>query len=222
MITLQQKFTIERIINCFETSSEEGDYSKVTLLDDAPDGSKQVTYGRSQVTEHGQLKALLQNYSGLYATDLAQYIPLIKTGVLARNKEFHALLKKAGKTDPLMKQSQDYLFDKHYYGPAVEWATTMGFTLPLSVLVIYDSFIHSGKIRQSLRDSFAEPVPNAGGLEKTWVSEYVNARHMWFQSSLNPILRNCVYRTQCFKNQIATGNWLLDQRPILAHGVVIR
>jgi chitosanase len=33
------------------------------------------------------------------------------------------------------------------------------------------------------------------------------------------VLQNTVYRTQCFKREIARDNWDLSQVPIDAHGV---
>ena len=220
-VSPSQKKLIEQVINCFETGSITGNYSQVTLLDDAPNGTKQVTYGRSQVTEYGNLKTLLQAYHGQYAMDLGQYIPKIRDGSLATNTGFHELLRKAGK-DPAMQKCQDDIFDEHYFKPSVEWATTMGFTEALSLLVIYDSYIHSGHIMQSLRNKFSERVPNEGGNEKTWIKSYVEARHNWFKNSLNPVLQNCVYRTSCLMSLISLGNWDLTQRPIMAHGVMIR
>ena len=49
-----------------------------------------------------------------------------------------------------MRQTQDAFFDKVYFQPAKAWADAHGFTLPLSMLVIFDSFIHSGQIRNGL------------------------------------------------------------------------
>jgi hypothetical protein len=49
---------------------------------------------------------------------------------------------------------------------ACEWFKKNGFTLPLSMLVIYDSYIHSGGIRNDLRKRFAEWVPAEGRNEK--------------------------------------------------------
>ena len=68
-----------------------------------------------------------------------------------------------------MQRIQDDFFDKRYFQPAMQWADTNEFTLPLSALVIYDSFIHSGSILDFLRKRFPEVPPAKGGNEKTWI-----------------------------------------------------
>ena len=98
------------------------------------------------------------------------------------------------------------------------WADQNGFALPLSALVVYDSFIHSGSIR-----SFCQTVSRAAtwerGNEKTWVQQYVDTRNNWLANISNEVLHPTVYRTQCFQQEISKGNWDLSQLPIKAHGV---
>jgi chitosanase len=101
------------------------------------------------------------------------------------------------------------------------WCDDNGFTLPLSALVIYDSFIHSGSILGFLRKRFPEMPPAKGGDEKRWIGQYVNARHQWLATAENVVLHKTIYRTACFKSEIARGNWDLSQLPIKAHGVEV-
>ena len=61
-LTPQQKSICEHIINVFETGSVAGDYSAIALFADGPHGERQVTYGRSQTTEYGNLRELVQMY----------------------------------------------------------------------------------------------------------------------------------------------------------------
>jgi chitosanase len=63
-------------------------------------------------------------------------------------------------------------------------------------------------------------VPASGGDEREWLTHYVNARHHWLANHSNPLLQNTVYRTNCFKEQIAHGNWDLSHI-IRANGVTI-
>jgi len=220
-LTEQQKRIIEHVVNVFETGSTEGDYGAIATFEDGPDGVRQVTYGRSQTTEYGNLKELLQMYvdnQGKFSGEFPSYIKQIGIMPLAYNKEFHALLKKAS-DDIIMQQVQDEFFDKRYFKPAIAWADKNGFTLPLSALVIYDSFIHSGQVLIFLRKRFQEMVPIAGGYEKTWIKQYVETRHKWLANHSNKILRGTIYRTQCFKQLINDGNWELSKLPIKAHGV---
>ena len=61
-LTPQQKSICEHVINVFETGSVAGDYSAIALFADGPHGERQVTYGRSQTTEYGNLRELVQMY----------------------------------------------------------------------------------------------------------------------------------------------------------------
>ena len=53
------KQKIESVINVFESGSLQGDYSLVSIYADGVGNSKQITFGRSQTTEQGNLKQLL-------------------------------------------------------------------------------------------------------------------------------------------------------------------
>lgn len=223
-LTAKQKDIIEQIVNVFETGSTQGNYAAIALFHDGPHGIKQVTYGRSQTTEYGNLEELIQLYvdsDGMDSDKLRPYIAKIGVKPLVDDQVFLALLKDAGKNDPIMRKVQDDFFDKRYFQPAMKWAGNNGFTLPLSALVIYDSFIHSGSVPDFLRKRFAAKTPKNGGDEKTWVSQYVKARNDWLATASNPVLHPTVYRTQCFKNEIARNNWDLSQLPINAHGVKV-
>ncbi len=156
---------------------------------------------------------------GLFSQQLRPYAGKLGSTPLTDDANFKNLLRKAGREDPSMRKTQDSFFDRVYYRPAMKWADTQGFSLPLSALVIYDSFIHSGSIIWVIRNRFPESPPSAGGNEKAWTKAYVNARHKWLGSHHRPPVRNTIYRTQCFKNEIQRGNWDLSQLPINANGI---
>jgi chitosanase len=224
MITEQNKRLIEKVINVFETGTPEGKYSQITILADGKNRTRQITYGRSQTTEQGNLSKLIEMYirnGGIYAEQLSRYVGRVGVEPLVDNRNFKDLLKSAGNEDPVMRSTQDEFFDLAYYKPAYEFFDKNGFTLPLSMLVIYDSYIHSGGIPQMLRKRFGEFPPAKGGEEKKWINSYVDIRHQWLKYHANPILQRTVYRTQCFKDQIAADNWLLDILPVLANGVKV-
>jgi len=217
-----KKQLLERILNVFETGSTEGDYGNISIFHDGPGKIRQVTYGRSQTTEYGNLKRLVRDYSnagGTFSLELGQFVDRIGVTPLVDNAEFKNLLKRAGREDSVMRPVQDKFFDEVYFQPAMDWADSHGFTLPLSGLVIYDSFVHSGKIRQDIRNKFAEVPPSAGGEEKAWITAYVKARQSWLANHSNPELHPTVYRTKCFKREIDRNNWDLTQLPINANGV---
>lgn len=229
LITPEVKKKIEQVVNVFETGSISGKYhiiAKHADYDDPVSKTRivQVTYGRSQTTEFGYLKDLIIDYvnrNGMFASILKPYISRIgKQPSLATDPIFCTALIDAGKVDPMMKQCQDELFDKKYFKVAEQWFKKNGFSLPLSCLVIYDSQIHSGSILPFLRNRFPTVVPAKGGLEKEWVTNYVNVRHEWLRNHSSQILRNTIYRTNCFKQQIAANNWKLDQ-PVITNGISV-
>ncbi|MGR9044920.1 MAG: chitosanase [Gammaproteobacteria bacterium] len=221
-LTEQQKRICEQVINVFESGSVNGRYGAISIYRDGPHGIRQVTYGRSQTTEYGNLEELIQLYvdsDGIYSAQLKPYIEKIGVTPLTDDAVFKKLLRDAGNKDPLMRQAQDEFFDLRYFKPAMAWADANGFSLPLSALVIYDSFIHSGSILGFLRKRFPERPPAKGGNEKVWIKQYVDARHDWLATARNAILQKTVYRTQCFKDEIARDNWSMAQLPINANGI---
>jgi len=223
-ISPEQKDIIDKVINCFETGKKEGVYHQVTILPDGPGKQRQVTYGKAQVTEFGRLKELLllyKNANGIYRAEIAKGIDQIGKWTLADNKNFKAALRFAGLNDPKMRECQDLIFDRYYYEPAKKWCNENGFTSALALLVVYDSFIHSGAVPVHLRRQFPEAVPINGGEEQKWLQQYVETRHAWFVNHTNELLRNCTYRTRCFKDMLKCGNWDLSKKPIVANGVTL-
>ena len=224
ILTDQQKRICEQVINAFESSTAAGKYGLISTMDDGPHNVKQISYGRSQTTEYGNLEELLEMYvngNGLYKTEIGPYLPKIGVVPLVNDSAFKMLLRNAGTKDPVMREIQDQFFELRYFQPAMGWMDDNGFILPLSALVIYDSYIHSGSIMMWLRKRFPESTPRNGGDEKIWISQYADARHAWLTNHSSQLLRNTVYRTSCFKSEIARNNWNLDLIPIRAHGVDI-
>lgn len=223
-LSANQKQLIERIINVFETGSQEGDYANISIYHDGPHDIRQITYGRSQTTEYGNLRRLVQDYvsaGGMFSEELEPFAELVGSTPLTDNADFKNLLRRAGRLDPVMRRVQDRFFDEVYFRPAMKWADQQGFTLPLSALVIYDSFIHSGSIIWVIRNMFPENPPVSGGDEKAWVTAYVNARQRWLGAHPRPPVRLTTYRTKCFKREIGRDNWDLSQVPVNANGTLV-
>lgn len=236
----RKKVKIQQILNAFETGSAQGNYGAISVFKDAPGNRIQYTIGRSQTTESGFLKTLLQKYvdnKGLYADEMKPFVARIKphsgsgtyNSSIYPDKKFEALIKKSA-NDPIMRQTQDDFFDEKYWNPAFAFFQKHGFKTPLAMLTIYDTAIHSGPALDSprsmmsvLRKRFAEKTPANGGDEKKWISEYVNARHSWLANhSSRPILRKTTYRTQTIKNLIKSGNWDLNGDIRTGNGVSIK
>jgi len=221
-LTKDQRSIIERVINAFETGTADGDYGCISIYSDGPHNIRQITYGRSQTTEYGNLRKLVEMYvqaNGIYSSQLGVYADMVGSIPLTDNKEFKNLLRNAGRKDPIMQKIQDEFFEKIYFVPAMKWADDNEFTLALSGLVIYDSFIHSGGILWLIRQRFPESPPVLGGDEKAWITAYVRERHAWLKSHPRSAVRASSYRTADLKREIAKGNWDLSQIPIKANGV---
>src|SRR5690606_22103640 len=145
MISEITKKKITQIVNVFETGSLDGNYGLLVKYRDHKDPATgkyiiQITYGRSQTTEFGNLNNLVRQYidkGGIFASVFISYLNRIgNKPSLSQDKLFCDTLIKAGKEDPIMKQAQDALFDSYYYEPALGWFLQMGFKKPLSLLVI--------------------------------------------------------------------------------------
>jgi len=215
------KKILEQIINVFETGVPSGVHHRVSVMRDAPGNRPQITYGRSQTTEHGTLEELLVMYSeakGMYAPQLDKYIVMLRKDMLHNNDVFKNLLERAGAEDHIMRDCQDQLFDELYYQPAIRWATKYGFHTWLGKLAIYDSFIQSGRITEYLRNQFPERPPSLGGDEKTWIDEYTSVRKNWLSTHSNELLHKTVYRMTEIRGLMKSGNWMLDTLPIYMRG----
>lgn len=216
-----------QVLNVFETGRPEGDYSNVSIYKDGGGGSyRQITYGASQTTQDSNLDKLLYKYLDSNPTNqeaaaiISEYTPTKKDRSLVNNKQFIQALKDAGK-DPVMQTCQDEFFDEAYFVPAYKWFLENGFKLPLSMLVIYDSFIHSGGILSFLRKRFAEVPPAKGGDEQQWIQAYVATRSNWLSNHSNKILRNTVYRMNTMQSLIDAGDWTLEGT-INANGTILK
>ncbi len=223
-LTKSQRLICERVINVFETGSVKGKYGAISIYKDGPNRIRQITYGRSQTTEYGNLRLLVQMYAaaaGIYSAALQPYVKKIGQIALVDDETFKGLLKKAGTQDPVMQNTQDKFFDIAYFTPAKKWADANGFTSALAMLVIYDSFIHSGSILDLLRSRFTELPPAKGGDEREWIRQYVTVRNKWLANHSNPAVVPSAYRTKDLLREIDRGNWDLSMLPISANGTPV-
>jgi chitosanase len=217
---------IRSILSVAETGKPEWDPSAVYIYDDDNRFSpprKQLTLSIG-FTESGNLKKVLERYcsEGGLEQPIRKFLPDLgdrNKETLSGNKTFIKLLKSAG-TEPLMQRIQREEFDRMYLGPAFEWGKTYGFTLNLSMLTIADSYLHSGSMLGFLMAKFPEKKPVAGGDEKTWITEYLNARKNWLANHSNRILTGTVYRANCYLIEVAKGNWDL-LTPVVMNGVSV-
>lgn len=223
LITPLKKKKIQQILSVVETGSIQPNYSIIAIYRDGKNNSRQITYGKHQVTEQGNLRKLAELYTATqyatYAESFKPYLAKIGKVPLADDQVFIALLRSSG-ADPAMQRCQDQFFDAQYWRPAENFFIQNGFTLPLSMLVIYDSYIHSGGVLRLLRAQMNEVVPVAGGQEKGWIEAYLKVRNQWLANHQNVIVRRTVYRVAAMLHAVKQQNWMLDEPyPVNGHTV---
>jgi chitosanase len=218
---------IRRVLSVAETGKPEWNPSAVYIYSDDNrfnPARKQITLSIGFTEGGGNLKKVLARYitkGGALGPTFAPYMANLGAGAsLWNDSKFVQALKDAGK-EPAMIMVQSECFDEFYLEPAFKWAASFGFTLPLSYLVIADSFLHSGSMLAFLMNAFAEKKPSAGGNEKVWIKDYLNARKKWLAGHSNKILNGTVYRANCFLAELARDNWNLDKSPVVMNGVKI-
>lgn len=224
------------IVKIFETGKPAGDYTAVAVLDDGAG----ISYGINQFThKSGSLGKVIEKYlynlarererdsshgGGSGEIGVVQFedrLPDLRKksaaaiSKLAGDSLFKAALRNAGKT-PEMQAAQRSVMETMYLRPAIEACEGDGFTLPLSLAVIYDSINHGSfeKIRDRVRMS-REKFASDTAFEQAWISTYVTRRDAWLESV--PRLKKTDYRTDFFLAQIDRENWQLDL-PVWVHG----
>jgi chitosanase len=230
--TPEQKKVIDAVLSIFETGKvpTPESYQTCTILTDGAG----ISYGKHQSTDKSdsldQIVELYIKNGGKHAEELKQYLPRLKADETAtldpKNppawaKYLVGVLKECGK-DPVMQSAQDEVFDKGYFTPAVNIAKEVGLTKALSLLVIYDTCIHSGPGRVAThRAAFPEKSPKNGGDEKAWVLAYIKTRRAWLLANKNPLVQKCVYRQDALVDLINADNWDL-KTPCKVRGVLIK
>jgi chitosanase len=231
--TSAQKHVIDCVLSIFETGRipTPASYGTCTILKDGAG----VSYGKHQCTDKsGSLDLVVKRYiakGGVQAAGLQGYLPY-----LAANKScaetpggpysqetstLITLLKTAGQ-DPIMQAAQNEIFDEEYFAPAVNHAKSAGVTKALSLLVIYDTCIHSGPGGvTNIRNRFPAKSPANGGSEEEWVRSYINARRLWLAGNVNPLVQRTVYRMDALLELVNAGNWDL-KTPLKIRGVSIK
>lgn len=212
---------IKKVLVSFEQSSTSIKYDKLYFWNDGPNRIKQITVSFG-ITEWGNLKKLVESYIKKKGPvkGLEAYLPKIGKESLVNDKAFVDLLKESCK-DNVMAICQEEAFNEMYIDPALAWCKKGGLVLPLSQLVVADSFLHSGSILPFLRNKFSETLPAAGGNEKAWVTAYTKTRRDWLKNHTDKILNNTVYRANLFLSLIDKNDWNLDSDKIDANGVII-
>ena len=230
--TPAQKRVIDNVLSLFETGhiSVPASYATCTILKDGAG----ISYGKHQCTDRaGSLDLVVQRYiqkKGQYAEELSGFLPYLAQNrsclegaggeYTAETQRLVDVLKAAG-LDPVMQAAQDEVFDEVYFTPALAHAANAGVTKALSLLVIYDTCVHSGPGGvTTIRNLFPEKSPAGGGNEEAWVRAYINARRAWLAGSANSLVQKTVYRMDALLALVNSGNWDLAT-PLRVQGVLI-
>lgn len=208
----------EAIVEIFENGKINlSSYGTVTLLKGDTGG---LTFGRHQTTlNSGNLYLLVKRYveapDAMYGKNLEVYLNRLARRDQSLNNDmaFRATLKATGSCRAMVRE-QDEFFEQVYWTPSARTAAGMGFVLPLSYAVVYDSFIH-GSWQRILKRVQADTND-----EKSWIRAYVRARRHWLATHSNALLHKCVYRMDAFQHLIDSGAWALEL-PLLVRGIRI-
>jgi chitosanase len=212
LLTDTQKRVAQAIVNIFETSSVRGDYSRVTLIEG---DTGQLTYGRSQTTlTSGNLFKLIHQYcqrpGARFGEALSEFLSDLEAQDpgLNHHSHFHNLLR-ASADDLVMRDTQDEFFDSEYWATADRIARRDGICTPLGVAVVYDSVVHGSwpMIRRRVNESLGMVEDTD---ERTWITEYVKARHDWLANHRRLDLRPTVYRMASLGRLIEQEAWMLE------------
>jgi chitosanase len=211
---------IRRVLSVAETDAPEWDPGQTYVYADGNNGRKQATVSIGFTADGGNLRKMLETYvdnRGTFGEQFAPWIAILKMGDPCTEMDFRHLVREAAQ-DPTFSSTQRQCFEDLYLGPAFQWGKDNGFALPLSYLVIADSFLHSGSVLSSLRNKFEEKVPKDGGDEKAWTIAYTKVRRFWLANHSRDILHATVYRCDCYLREIERENWDLNEEPIVMNG----
>lgn len=219
------------VVHIFETGRPIGDYAACAVLDDGAG----ISYGINQFTHRsGSLAAVVEKYleiDGAIGREVIdERLPTLKKtskvaiGKLAADQQFKKALKAAAVTREMREAQEAVAFEK-YLKPAIDECERLGFKLPLSLAVVYDSIVHGSweKIRDRVRVTPSGVSETAKAVtlttaadEKRWIISYVRLRHIWLRTV--PRLKKTSYRTEFFLRQMTLGKWELEL-PMIVHGV---
>lgn len=221
-LTTTQARTAQALVNVFETGHPLGDYGQVTVIEG---DSGHLSFGRAQTTLgsgslHGLIARYTANPGARFGPRLAAWLPALtaRDTSLDHDAVLHNLLR-ATADDPVMRETQDAVFDAGWWQPALRAAARLGLTSPLAAAVVYDSHVHGNWTRLRDRTTALQGTPTALG-ERAWIAAYVATRRRWLATHPRLDLRPTVYRMDAFQRLIEHGFWGLAL-PLVVRGMEI-
>lgn len=222
-IAHDKEVLMREVINSFEQGRKDTKYDIIYIYHDGPKKVRQLTLSFG-ITQYGNMRKLIVNYvnaKGAYADKFKPYVDKITNSSLVDDNDFKTLMIQAARNDAVFRKCMDDVYDELYFNPAYKWFERNGFTTNLGMMVVLDSYIHSGSIPSWLLDRMDSSIP-VGSLakEKAWIKEYIKVRRSWLANHSNHILNGTVYRMDFMNVQIKNDNWDLNP-PFTANDVKI-
>jgi hypothetical protein len=128
---------------------------------------------------------------------LNYYLETSKNQALSQNQIANSYLEK-------LKAEHQELY---YVNLSNDWVSEQKFTLPLSQLIIYFSYINFGGVLNCFLNSLPEQTPLKKGDEKRWVYYYLVAMQTMLQTTNNLMQSKPHFMIAYFMAQVKSNKW---------------
>lgn len=221
---------ILKILFAAETGRAYPNFNRLAVTRDAPGEMRQISYGCLQFSESGGLETVIDEWMKIANPSTHEYEFLaakkaaIGQGVLHENRAFKGYLLQLADTVEMQK-AQMATVEKLYFKPAMKFCEKNGLTLPLMHLIVFDSYVQSGRMLHAIRVLFPEILApgDAQPLEdkKRWCRAYVGARIRWKRAHYNNLVQRSVYRDEVYLAMIERQDWKLSH-DVVMNGAIIK
>ncbi len=224
IFSAEQRTIADQIISVFENNTPVIQYGYAEVLFDG----RGITAGRAGFTSAtGDMLEVVRRYTALEPNNaLAPYLPRLET--LAKNEDGSVTglegledIWHESANDPVFRNVQDDVADEYYYVPAIALAKTLGVSLPLTMLNLFDAIIQHGEgddpdgllaIIERTSTSVGG-TPKNGVDEKVWLQEFMSIRRSVLLNPDNPDTKDewseSVGRVDTLMELYGNGNFLL-------------
>jgi len=184
VLDYDQRRVADEIISVFENNTTDIQYDYAQDIDDG----RGVTVGRvGFTTETGDLIELLKRYSNsVIDNGLKKYIDILESNSTfdsnQTKNQFISDWQNEARDSELLRDIQDKLTDEFYYYPAIQRAYDLNLTLPVSLLVMYDTNVQHGMDHEyidgeyiaGLNDIIKNTEKKSSEVE--WIKEFLGNR----------------------------------------------
>jgi len=179
----EQKRVAEQVISVFENNTTQIQYDYAEDIND----SRGVTAGRvGFTTETGDLLELLKRYNNtVIGSKIGSYVHKLRNKEEFEPYEQDAFIddwKYEVANSKLFIDIQDKLSDEMYYYPAMQRAYDLNLTLPVSLLVMYDTNVQHGMDHETIDNVYIAGLNDIIELtdnkdsEDDWIREFLGNR----------------------------------------------